>query len=616
MTIIMVCISIIIGVTALHYMRKNVLERIEGNLDIAIQQVEFLFRDWTTLNERNLQTITKDEKFVALVQQQLLAYKAGKTEEQGSLTELRAFFTRHEDRWGKSGFFVIAPDCINIASMRDSNIGVRNLIVDHRPELLYSALDGNSVFVPPIPSDVALEGQKNIAGMDVPPTLFFVAPIIVNGKVIALLAQRHDIRNEYMGIFKLTRPSLTGETYAFDKNGRLLSDSRFADQLSDMGIATHDEQAIWSMYIKDPMQNLLRKPVENYNQSGKPFTLMAQRAMSKESGISVKGYRDYRGVDVMGAWIWNDDLNTGIALEIDVDDALSSYNLIKTMIIAIIAVQIFFLMVLIITLTRINAYAMEVLHLSKDELESLIKERTESLEQAQNELLLANEELEEFAYRTSHDLRSPLLSSIKLLSMADACLEKGDIQQTKNCMSHVNISLEKLEVLVSDILTLTKAKNLNEDEKIVIVSDVVQDCIDKIAQMDGFSRLDIRVNLTYDVPMKLKAHRFVLIVENLISNAVKYQDPDESAPFIDIRSHQDGDNFILEVHDNGLGFPEDQRDQMFAMFKRFHPKTSYGSGLGMYMIKKSVDILDGEIVFEAPEKGTIFKVTIPLNADV
>tara|TARA_R110002126_G_scaffold291807_1_gene459627 strand:+ start:55769 stop:57607 length:1839 start_codon:yes stop_codon:yes gene_type:complete len=611
----MVCISIVIGATALHYLKKNVLQRIEGNLDIALQQVDFLFRDWVTLNERNLQTITKDDKFVTLVQQQLSAYKAGELEEQGALTGLREFFLRHEDRWGKSGFFVIAPDCINIASMRDSNIGVRNLIVDHRPELIYSALNGNTVFVPPIPSDVALEGQKNIAGMDVPPTLFFVSPIQVDGKVIALLAQRHDIRKEYRDILSLTRPSETGETYAFDQDGRLLSDSRFEGQLAEIGIAKHDEQAIWSMFIKDPMQDLIRHPVHNYDQAGKPFTLMAQNAMNKTNGINITGYRGYRGVEVMGAWLWNDDINVGIALEIDFDDALSSYYLIKLMMIAIVSAQIFLLIVMIVILTRVNARAMEVLHLSKEELEGLIQERTESLEQTQNELLLANEELEEFAYRTSHDLRAPLLSSMKLLSMADSCLDKGDIQQTKSCLGHVNISLEKLESLVSDILSLTKTKNLREELQDIVVSEVVKNTLDQIKQMESFARLDIRINLAYDAPIRLKAHRFVLIVENLISNAVKYQDPDESAPFVEINSCQEGESFIFEVRDNGLGFPEDQHAQMFTMFKRFHPKTSYGSGLGMYMIKKSVDILGGQILFEAPEKGAIFKLVLPLNVD-
>ena len=196
--------------------------------------------------------------------------------------------------------------------------------------------------------------------------------------------------------------------------------------------------------------------------------------------------------------------------------------------------------------------------------------------------------------------------------MAQDALDKGNISQSKTCISHVHLSLEKLENLVRDILSLTKTKNLNEGLQEVVVSKVVNDALAKISQMDGFSYLDVRVNLSYDVPLKLLAHRFVLIVENLISNAVKYQDREVEVPFIAVSCRKDGDNFIFEVRDNGLGIPEDQRERMFTMFKRFHPKVSYGSGLGMYMIKKSAEILGGEVIYEAPEKGSIFKLILPL----
>tara|TARA_R110002124_G_scaffold64985_2_gene177325 strand:+ start:133998 stop:135806 length:1809 start_codon:yes stop_codon:yes gene_type:complete len=594
-------------------MKRNELLRINGTLKIAIQQVDSLFRQWATLNERNLQTITKDDKFITLVQQQLRNYEAD-VSVKGSLplTALREFFLNHEDRWGNAGFFVIAPDYTNIASMRDSNIGVQNLIVDYRPALIERAFAGETVFVPPIPSDVPLEGQKNIAGMNVPPTLFFVAPIIVDGNVIALLAQRHDIRNEYMKIFTVTRPSKTGETYAFDQEGRLLSDSRFEEQLSQIGLTQAHEQAIWSMSIKDPLQDLTHHPVAGYTQDDKPFTFMVSQALKAKDGVNVTGYRGYRGVEVIGAWRWNEDANVGVALEIDTDDIMASYNFIKLMMIIIVSSQILLILCMIVVMTRSNARAMELLHLSKEELEGLIQERTDSLEQAQSELLLANEELEEFAYRTSHDLRSPLVSSVKLLSMAQDALDKGNISQSKTCISHVHLSLEKLENLVRDILSLTKTKNLNEGLQEVVVSKVVNDALAKISQMDGFSYLDVRVNLSYDVPLKLLAHRFVLIVENLISNAVKYQDREVEVPFIAVSCRKDGDNFIFEVRDNGLGIPEDQRERMFTMFKRFHPKVSYGSGLGMYMIKKSAEILGGEVIYEAPEKGSIFKLILPL----
>ena len=100
--------------------------------------------------------------------------------------------------------------------------------------------------------------------------------------------------------------------------------------------------------------------------------------------------------------------------------------------------------------------------------------------------------------------------------------------------------------------------------------------------------------------------------ENLISNAVKYQDVTESQSWINITTAKEGNSFVLAVEDNGLGIPKSHHEDLFSMFKRFHSKVSFGSGLGLYMVKKSADILGGELTFESPEKGVKFKLTIPL----
>jgi signal transduction histidine kinase len=111
----------------------------------------------------------------------------------------------------------------------------------------------------------------------------------------------------------------------------------------------------------------------------------------------------------------------------------------------------------------------------------------------------------------------------------------------------------------------------------------------------------------------VQKNRLVLIIENLISNAIKYQDSEEATPHLNIRSWNDDAVFIFEVEDNGLGIPEEHREHLFAMFKRFHPKVSFGSGLGLYMMKKSADILGADLVCETPEKGTVFRLSIPLK---
>ena len=225
----------------------------------------------------------------------------------------------------------------------------------------------------------------------------------------------------------------------------------------------------------------------------------------------------------------------------------------------------------------------------------------------------SNAELEEFAYRTSHDLRSPLVSSIALLSMAEKALESDNKPQLGKCLTHVKDSLVKLETLVQDILSLTETKNVAEDIQRLDVADLVQEAISKMDHMEGYERIKLHIDIQLTEDIIMQKNRLVLIIENLISNAIKYQDPDEAEPYLAIRSWNDDAVFVFEVEDNGLGIGEAHRKNLFSMFKRFHPKVSFGSGLGLYMMKKSADMLGATLVCEAQEKGTVFRLIAPLK---
>jgi PAS domain S-box-containing protein len=232
---------------------------------------------------------------------------------------------------------------------------------------------------------------------------------------------------------------------------------------------------------------------------------------------------------------------------------------------------------------------------------------------AEAEIKQANAELEEFAYRTSHDLRSPLVSSIGLLSIAERAIKAENKDKALATLSLSQTSLEKLENLVKDILLLTQTKNEVEIEEYVAVDELIQEAIDKLRHLDDFKRLDIRKDLKFVDSLNVKKNRLILIVENLISNAVKYQDREKAQSWMKISTEEVGGYFILSVEDNGLGIPKEQQKNLFKMFKRFHPKTSFGSGLGLYMMNKSVMVLGGEINFKDTGEGSIFSLAIPIS---
>ncbi|MGJ8686871.1 MAG: ATP-binding protein [Spongiibacteraceae bacterium] len=230
---------------------------------------------------------------------------------------------------------------------------------------------------------------------------------------------------------------------------------------------------------------------------------------------------------------------------------------------------------------------------------------------AEDALRAVNLELEEFAYRTSHDLRSPLSSSSNLIEMASKFIDSGDTQKAKECVDFTGKSLAKLDVLVQDILALTKAKNLDEESAPVSIKELVDSALEKFSHMDNYARISF-VKEYDDLPIiATKPSRITLIVDNLISNAIKYQDTNKQISTIKITSHITDSDFIFRVEDNGLGVPEEHQDKLFTMFKRFHANVSFGTGLGLYMMKKSADIIGGKLSFQDNGSGSTFQVQVP-----
>ena len=255
-----------------------------------------------------------------------------------------------------------------------------------------------------------------------------------------------------------------------------------------------------------------------------------------------------------------------------------------------------FTLLLFIILTMISA--------RNDSVEKLVSLRTEELNRA-------NEELEEFAYRTSHDLRSPIVSSVQLLNLADDAIKDNESEFASKSIAHARQSLGKLETLISDILTLTEIGSQNENEAILDISKAVDEALAKLDHADGFDRLNVIKEITLEGDVIIKPSRFKLILENLISNATKYQDPKKDDPFLKISCFRTGGDLHLHVSDNGLGIDPKYQKQMFEMFKRFHPKVAVGSGLGLYLMRKSAHILGGDIEYVPLENGSLFKLIVP-----
>ncbi len=227
------------------------------------------------------------------------------------------------------------------------------------------------------------------------------------------------------------------------------------------------------------------------------------------------------------------------------------------------------------------------------------------------DLTEANKELVEFSYRISHDLRAPVISALGLGQMARKMLDDDKIEDAKQSLDYSNASLSKMDKVIEDVIKLTKVKSIDLQTEPVDLKDLVAASFEKIAHMPQFEKIMVRTDIRFDDEVNVKLHPLRQILENLFSNAVKYSDPEQAKPFIEVTATRVGNTCEVCVRDNGLGIDEKYRDKVFGMFQRFHPKVSFGSGLGLYIVLQNVKAIEGEIVYKPLEQGSEFIVTFP-----
>jgi len=223
--------------------------------------------------------------------------------------KLRTFLEPLLNTFGYRGFFIINKEDVNLASFRDVNIGLVNLL-SKQGKFLEQIRSGRSLISLPQTSDTPL---KDINGEIIEnlPTMFVASPIKnEEGSIIAVLAFRLEPDESFTPVFEASRFGESGETYAFDNKGLMISESRFNEQLKQIGLINHRHSDL-SIEIRDPMVNMLLGEKPSLPRNELPLTRMVKSAIAGERGSDFDGYNDYRGVPVVGAWLWDDKLSFG-----------------------------------------------------------------------------------------------------------------------------------------------------------------------------------------------------------------------------------------------------------------------------------------------------------------
>ena len=229
------------------------------------------------------------------------------------------------------------------------------------------------------------------------------------------------------------------------------------------------------------------------------------------------------------------------------------------------------------------------------------------------ELLQRNRDLEQFAYIISHNLRSPVANIIGITdALTEGSLEEDD---KEIFMEGLTVSVKKLDDIIIDLNDILQVKNVVIGNKeIVAFSKVVDDIKFSISNLLNDRAVMFHCDFTeVDEVYSFKSY-IHSIFYNLISNSIKYRQPDLD-PVIEIKSRKYADRMELTFKDNSIGMDlETQSEQVFGLYKRFHPEYAEGKGMGLFMVKTQVETLGGKISVESRiNEGTEFKIEFDMK---
>ncbi len=238
-----------------------------------------------------------------------------------ALAEVRKLLSPTLENFGYVDFYVVSPSMRVVASNHDGLI--RQALSGDRQDFVKSVLGGSASISRPFRSTMAFADAKGElrAGL---PTMVVAAPVPdERGKPIAVLAFRMRPENAFTQILQTARFGESGETYAFDENGLLLSQSRFDGELKRLGLLPDlpDARSILTVEARDPQVNMMEGGRPSLSRSEQPLTRLVKRAVAGEDAVEMTPYRDYRGVPSVGACKWLSKYGFGVATEVDVADA-------------------------------------------------------------------------------------------------------------------------------------------------------------------------------------------------------------------------------------------------------------------------------------------------------
>jgi signal transduction histidine kinase len=240
------------------------------------------------------------------------------------------------------------------------------------------------------------------------------------------------------------------------------------------------------------------------------------------------------------------------------------------------------------------------------------KQDEEALRRQNEELIKINRELDSFVYSVSHNLRAPLASVLGLVHVAKLEDQKYNFNFSPY-LKMIEQSVNRLDDTIKEILDYSRNARSPLTLSPINLEKLVNECFDKLKYLDRYADIKKIVEIKLDTPFYSDQYRLTTILHSLISNAILYCDDKKPKKILSIEavSIDHGSKVRITVTDNGIGIDSNYIHMIYNMFFRATDESK-GAGLGLYIVKETLEKLNGTVTVHSDfGKETSFVITVP-----
>jgi len=262
------------------------------------------------------------------------------------------------------------------------------------------------------------------------------------------------------------------------------------------------------------------------------------------------------------------------------------------------------------------AHSADIFRQRNEETERLLKradQLTAELREKTRELEQSNLEMEQFVYTVSHDLKSPIVTSMGFIGMVRDLAEAGQYEEAYARLDRVEAANQRMGILINDLLELSRVGRTDDPIEHIDMNRLFEQLEE--AMLPAFEKAGFQLELKGPFPViEANQSRIMQVFENLLTNALKYgKAENEATGRVIIRVEEDSrhDRYVFKVRDFGPGIADEFKEKIFNLFSHLH--KGEGTGIGLCIVRKLTRLYAGEawVVDPADGPGAEFCIALP-----